>query len=158
MTETTDKTEGKVRRLTPADLEAAVAIDREVAGGSRRGYFEKRLAAALREPKAHIQLGIEGTGGLEACIFARVLSGEFGRDEESVLLEVIDVAAERQGRGQGKRLLAALEDEMRQRGISELQTSIQWTDHRLVRFFAASGFEKAPRHIIQCSVDRADVL
>ncbi len=158
MTETKKETEGRVRRLTPADLDAAVAIDREVVGGSRRGYFEKRLAAALREPEVHIQFGIEGRQGLEACVFARVLSGEFGRDEESVLLEVIDVAPARQGAGHGMRLLVALEDEMRRRAIPELQTSIQWTDHDLVRFFAANGFLKAPRHVIQCSVDQADVL
>lgn len=158
MAETKQKTEGRVRRLTPADLDAAVAIDRGIVGGSRRGYFEKRLAAALREPEVHIQFGIEGGQGLEACVFARVLSGEFGRDEESVLLEVIDVAPARQGAGHGKRLLAALEDEMRRRRIPELQTSIEWTDHDLVRFFAANGFLKAPRHVIQCSVDQADVL
>ena len=68
----------EVRRLSPDDLEAVVAIDREITGLSRRGYFEKRLAAALREPEAHLQLGLDGEGGLQAYVLARVLTGEFG--------------------------------------------------------------------------------
>jgi GNAT superfamily N-acetyltransferase len=158
MAEKAQETTSEVRRLTPDDLDAAVAIDRAIVGDPRRGYFEKRLAAALRQPRAHLQFGIDGPDGLEACVFARVLSGEFGREQESVLLEVINVAPERQGTGAGGRLLAALEAEMRRRDIVELQTSIQWTDHELVRFFAANGFAKAPRHVIQCSVAQADVL
>ena len=77
MAEKAQETTSEVRRLTPDDLDAAVAIDRAIVGDPRRGYFEKRLAAALRQPRAHLQFGIDGPDGLEACVFARVLSGEF---------------------------------------------------------------------------------
>ena len=49
-----------VRRLSQEDLERAVAIDRDIVGHSRRGYFEKRLATALHDPEGHIQFGIDG--------------------------------------------------------------------------------------------------
>ncbi|MDP6831169.1 MAG: GNAT family N-acetyltransferase [Alphaproteobacteria bacterium] len=150
----TDKTsDPKVRRLAPDDLDPAVAIDRKIVGHSRRGYFEKRLAAALRDPDGHIQFAIDGEGGLEAAVLARVQSGEFGREAPAVMLEVIDVAPEQQHLGHGAALLGALEDEMRRRGIDELQTSIAWTDHVMAKFFAANGFAKAPRHIIAVTVD-----
>ncbi len=150
--------EPNVRHLTADDLDAAVAIDRAIVGYSRRGYFEKRLAAALRDPGGHIQFaidGADGTGGLEAAVLARVQSGEFGRDASSVMLEVIDVAPAQQNAGHGAALLGALEAEMRRRGIAELQTTIAWTDHVMAQFFAASGFVKAPRHIIAAAVDPA---
>jgi hypothetical protein len=48
--------ETQIRPLTGSDFEAAVALDARIAGQPRRGYFEKRLAAALRDPKRHLQL------------------------------------------------------------------------------------------------------
>ena len=148
----------EVRRLSPDDLEAVVAIDLEITGLSRRGYFEKRLAAALREPEAHLQLGLDGEEGLQAYVLARVLTGEFGQSEASVLLEVIGVSPSVQGSGCGNALLDALESAMRQRSIAVLETAIDWTNNDLARFFAAHGFVKAPRHVIECAVDQADIL
>lgn len=155
MSETKPLPDRTVRRLVPDDLDGAVAIDRDIVGHSRRGYFEKRLAAALRDPDSHIQFGIDGSDSLEALILARVLSGEFGRDTLSVALEVIDVAPAQQHHGLGALLLDALESEMRRRGIDELQSAIAWTDDAMVKFFAANGFAKAPRHIIAGDVDAA---
>ena len=54
--------------------------------------------------------------------------------------------------------MIALEAAMRQRSIAVLETAIDWTNHDLARFFATRGFVKAPRHIIECAVDQADVL
>jgi GNAT superfamily N-acetyltransferase len=147
-----------VRRLSPDDLENAVAIDRQIVGHSRRGYFEKRLAAALRDTDAHMQFGIDGTTGLEAFALARVLNGEFGRDTPAVALEVINVAPDQQHHGHGAALLEALEKEMRDRKITELQTSILWTDHTMAKFLGDHRFAKAPRHIIGGTVDQMDEL
>ena len=44
-----------LRALAPSDLDAVVALDRRITGGARRGYFQQRLAAALRQPKLHLQ-------------------------------------------------------------------------------------------------------
>jgi hypothetical protein len=37
---------------------------------------------------------------------------------------------------------------MRRKGIGELQTEALWTDHRLLAFLDAAGFELAPRQVI----------
>lgn len=147
-----------VRRLTPDDLAKVAEIDAILSASSRRGYFEKRLAASLREPNSNIQLGIDGDDGLEAYILARILEGEYGQDSPSVLLEVIGVDPGSQYAGMGTRLIDALEMEMRARSISRLQTQATWTNHGLLKFFAANGFSKAPRHIIQRSVEGFDAL
>ncbi|NKB60448.1 MAG: GNAT family N-acetyltransferase [Alphaproteobacteria bacterium] len=149
-----DKPITPVRRLAPDDLDGTVAIDRAIVGHSRRGYFEKRLAAALRDPEMHVQFGIDGSEGLEAVLLARVLSGEFGHETMAVVLEVIDVAPACRHLGHGATLLAALEGEMRRRGIEALQTSIVWTDHAMAKFLGDNNFVKAQRHIIAGAVDR----
>ncbi|MBC8242283.1 MAG: hypothetical protein H8E30_17675, partial [Alphaproteobacteria bacterium] len=63
MNDTMPLPDREARRLAPDDLDGAVAIDRDIIGHSRRDYFEKRLAAALRDPDAHIQFGIDGPEG-----------------------------------------------------------------------------------------------
>jgi len=80
-----------IRPLLREDLDAVVAIDAEVGGRTRRGYFERRLDAALREPKLHAQLAAVDKRGLVGFILARVLEGEFGRSEPGLRLEVVGV-------------------------------------------------------------------
>jgi len=148
----------KPRPLAAEDLDAVVAIDREIVGRSRRGYFEKRLAAALREPDGHIQVAVADDGGLAGFIMARVLEGEFGRPRPVALLEAIGVAPARQHHGVGRMLLAALEEVMGKKGLGQLETQAVWNDHALLRFLDRSGFVLAPRQIISCPVGRASEL
>lgn len=140
------------RPLTPDDLDAVVALDEQISGRSRRGYFEKRLAAALREPEAHIQVAIDNDG-LAGFALARVLEGEFGERERSALLEAMGVAPRRQGRGVGRALIDGLEQVMRGKGIPVLRTEAAWTDHAMLRFLDAAGFTLAPRQVIERPVD-----
>ncbi len=147
-----------VRRLKPDDLDAVIALDKAITGRSRRGYFETRLAAALREPSAHIQFAVEDDRGLAGFVLARVLSGEYGRVAPVLALEVIDVDPGRRREGVGRQLLGALEGEMGRMGLTEILTEASWTDHELLRFLAAGGFELAPRQIVECPVAQADRL
>ncbi|MDE2300473.1 MAG: hypothetical protein KGK18_20195, partial [Burkholderiales bacterium] len=64
-----------VRALTPDDLAQVVAIDAAIEGRSRRGYVERRLAAAQREPALHAQFAAVDGRGLAGHLLARVLEG-----------------------------------------------------------------------------------
>ncbi len=150
--------EPAVRPLEARDLEDVIALDRRITGRARRGYFEKRLAAALRDPAAHIQVAVADAGGVVGFVMARVLEGEFGRTEAAVALETIVVAPERQHHGIGHMLLEGLEEVMRHKGITELETQAAWSDHELLSFFDACGFTLAPRHVVGCQVSRAAIL
>ncbi len=141
-----------VRRLRPDDLEPAIAIDKAITGQSRRGYFERRLAAAKREPSTHIQLAVDGADGLAGFILARVLSGEYGAADDAVVLEVIDVDPARRRHGAGQMLLTALEAEMQQRGLRRLQTEVDWRAHDLLRLLDRDGFSLARRTVLRCAV------
>jgi predicted N-acetyltransferase YhbS len=130
----------KTRPLAPGDLDAVVAIDATLTGRTRRAYFERRLAAALRQPKLHVQFAAETGGKLVGYALARVLEGEFGRTRPGLRLEVISVARGAQGRGIGWALHAALEEIARKRGLAELRTAAPWRDAAMLSFLAATGY------------------
>jgi predicted N-acetyltransferase YhbS len=128
------------RPLAPADLDAVVAIDATLMGRTRRAYFERRLTAALRQPKLHIQFAAEADGKLAGYALARVLEGEFGRSKPGLRLEVISVARGAQGRGIGWALHVAQEEAARKRGLAEMRTATPWRDGAMLRFLAATGY------------------
>ena len=142
----------KLRRLAPGDMDAVVALDAPLAGRTRRAYFERRLAIALRQPELHLQFAAVSGKEFLGHALARVLEGEFGHAQPALRLEVISVAPKAQGRGVGRALHAALEDEARKRSIGELRTVAAWRDHYLLRFLGGMRYELAPSQLLECAV------
>jgi GNAT superfamily N-acetyltransferase len=143
---------GTVRDLTTEDVEQVVAIDREHSGRSRRSFFEKQFAAARAHPDDFIHLGV--VRGKVLCGFAtaRVLRGEFGGKRTVAVLDGLGVESEQQNQGMGRALFAELTARLRHLGIHTLQSQAVWTNHDLLRFFAAAGFELAPRLAVERTV------
>jgi predicted N-acetyltransferase YhbS len=129
-----------------------VALDAPLAGRTRRAYFERRLAIALRQPGLHLQFAAVSGKELLGHALARVLEGEFGHAQPALRLEVISVAPKAQRRGIGRALHAALEEEARKRSIGELRTVAAWRDHDLLRFLGGMGYELAPSQVLECAV------
>ena len=123
-----------VRRLERDDLDAVVAIDARVEGRQRRGYFERRLAAALRDPDLHLQVALDDGVGLAGYLLGRVMEGEFGRVASAVRLETIGVRPDAKGRNVGGRLLDALVRSAVERGIGEVRTAARWDDLAMLRW------------------------
>jgi predicted N-acetyltransferase YhbS len=143
---------GGTRALRADDLERASAIDTANVGRSRRNFLAKRLRAAEQSPEDFVHLAADADGALAGFVMARVLRGEFGRDEPVAVLDVINVDRTRAERGIGQRLLAALATRLQQRGVRQLYSESDWTNHTLLRFFAASGFGLARRVILERAV------
>ncbi len=141
-----------VRPLVRDDLDSVVVIDAASERRVRRAYIERRLAAALREPKLHAQFAaIEGRN-VVGYILARRLAGEFGRPDPALRIELIGVRDELRGHGIGKRLLDALADHGRRHGARELRTAAAWNDHSMLGWLDRRGFALAPNHIVDCTV------
>jgi predicted N-acetyltransferase YhbS len=145
----------KIRRLAAADVDAVVALDAALTGRTRRAYFDRRLAAALRQPELHVQFAVEENGAFRGHALARVLEGEFGRTRPGLRLEVISVLPEAQSKGAGRALHRALEEEARKRGIAEIRTGAAWRDHHMLRFLDGVGYQLAPNQVIECSVQES---
>lgn len=142
-----------IRALTRDDFASVVAIDAELEGRARRAYVERRLAAALREPKLHAQFAAADGAGLVGYILARVLEGEFGRTEPGLRLELIGVRGDSRGHGVGGQLFSVLAQWGQRHGIVDIRTAAQWRDASMLHWLDAMGFELAPHQIIDCAVD-----
>lgn len=144
----------EIRPLAKGDLEPVIALDRAIVGRSRRGYFDRRLAAALRDPKSHLQIAATAEAGLVGFALARIASGEYGRPAPAVLLESIGVDPAAQGTGVGRRMMAALEKRAAAREITTFVTQADWRTHAMLRFVDAAGFTLAPRLLLERKVAR----
>jgi ribosomal protein S18 acetylase RimI-like enzyme len=141
-----------IRSLAREDLDSVVAIDALAAGYTRRTYFERRLRAALREPKAHAQFAVTDAHGLAGYVLARVLDGEFGRFEPGLRLEVVGVRADARGHHVGATLFDALCDFGRRHGLTDVRTQARWNDHHMLRWLDEMGFALARNHVVDCAV------
>lgn len=146
--------DARTRPLSKDDLERVVAIDREITGRSRRGYFEKRLASALRWPKRHLQTAAVGPGGVVGFLLARVSEGEYGREDASCVIEAVGVASDARRAGIGGKLVAELESLLRTRSIGAMVTEVDWHNHSMARLLDAAGFSLAPRVVLERPVHR----
>jgi GNAT superfamily N-acetyltransferase len=131
------------------DIERVIAIDREHSGYSRRRFFKKRFAAVAAEPDDYFHIGVMRGGFLLGFAIARILRGEFGHERAVAVLDAIGVEAESQEHGIGQALMDGLGEIMRCKGVRSLQSQADWTNHRLLRFFHAAGFQLAPRVALQ---------
>jgi len=146
-----------LRPLAARDLDAVVAIDASLRGRSRRAYFERRLAAAGRDPERHLQLGVETDGRLAGYMLGCALEGEFGRSEPEARLEAFGVVGAAQAQGLGAALAKALEEEAARRGLAAIRTTALWREHALLGFFDRTGFRLAPVHVLDCALADAEL-
>ena len=152
MNQTVSSPQITIRPLKPEDLEEVVAIDQAIEGRPRRAYVRRRLEAALREPTRHLQFAAVDGGGLIGYLLARRLRGEFGRRQTGVRIELVGVRGGRQHHGVGRRLLEALADHARRKGVAELRTAARWNDRVMLRWFDAMGFQLSADRILDCPV------
>lgn len=150
----TSVAKGKIAPLNANDLDAVVAIDKALSGTSRRGFFEKRLAAALNEPGDFVYVGLRDGKQLVGYALARLVDGEFGKPGARAALDAIGVDPEHQGKTAGHQLLTAVEEVLRHKGVSELTSQIEWANQGLLRFFASAGFALAPRIVLTRPTDQ----
>lgn len=140
----------RIRPLDPNDLDAVVAIDRALSGRGRRGFFARRLDHAVHDPASFVALAAEHDGRFAGFVFARIGEGEFGATAREAALDAIGVDPALAGRfGIGRGLLGHLSTTLRARGIGELATQVDWTNHRLTGFFSRTGFVLAPRIVLE---------
>lgn len=137
-----------IRSIDANDLECVVTIDRAHTGYSRRRFFEKRFACAAARPDDFVQIGLMRGGALRGFAIARLLRGEFGRENVVAVFDVVAVEPESQDRGVGQTLIERLVEIMREKGVRSLHSQANWTNRRLMRFFDASGFRLSPRMVL----------
>jgi ribosomal protein S18 acetylase RimI-like enzyme len=144
----------EVRPLAKQDLDAVVALDRRISGGPRRGYFQRRLDAALRWPTRHLQVAAWHQGTLLGFVLSRRGGGEYGRRDAFAVLESVGVDPTAQHHGVGQKLIGTLSDLLRERDVHRLVTEVDWRNHNMLRFLDGAGFALEPRFLLSRTVHR----
>ena len=82
----------QTRPLRADDLDAVSGIESRIVGRPRKGFLEKRFAAAAAAPDGFIACAALVDGKLAGYAFARLQEGEFGTREAVAVLDVVGVA------------------------------------------------------------------
>jgi ribosomal-protein-alanine N-acetyltransferase len=123
-----------VRRLTPADLDVCVALDRLALGG----LWERDQWQTELESDGRLCLGLDGPRGLEA-----MASGWLVVDELQIM--VVAVHPDGRRRGRGRRVLTALLQEARQQGARQAALEVAASNTAALALYAALGFRSQGR-------------
>jgi ribosomal protein S18 acetylase RimI-like enzyme len=139
----------QLRSLHRDDLDRVSGIESRITGHSRKGFLEKRFAAAAETPDGFIACTAALDGKLAGYAFARIQEGEFGATDAVAVLDVIGIDPGAQGKGIGKMLLDELERRMKARSIGTLRTQVDWGSPAMIRFFSSTAFLLAPVQILE---------
>ena len=139
---------GTIKPLCAEDLEAVIAIDKAITGNSRRGFFEKRLNAALEQPEDYLYVGLHEQDKLVGYALAKLDFGEFGQPGAKASFDAIGVDQNYQGKGAGHQLLAAVEEILAHKKVDCLSSHVAWSDSTMLGFLSESGFMLAPRVVL----------
>jgi len=153
--QTRDGANTQIRRLTAEDLERVVAIDLEITGRQRRGFFENRLAANLDDPRVYISLAFVDNGVVEGFALAHMLDGEFGGRHPVAVLDAVGTSLSARRRGGARALIRELQTAARGRGAHELRTESDWTNNAMLHFLAGVGFKLDARIVLDraCAIE-----
>lgn len=138
-----------IRSLRMTDLERVSEIENRIAGNPRRGFLEKRFAAAVKNPNNFITCGALNLGDLTGYAFARIQTGEFGSKNSVAVLDLIGVDSDVQRQGIGKALMHEIESQLMNKNINVLKTQVNWSDHPMVMFFSSANFRLSSHQIIE---------
>lgn len=138
-----------LRPLRPEDLDRVSDIECRIAGHPRKGFLEKRFAAAAATPDAFLACAAEVGGKVAGYGIARIQEGEFGVRGAVAVLDVIGVDPDARGRGIGKAVIADIERRMKAMDVGTLRTQVDWANREMVGFFSSAGFHLSPCRIIE---------
>ena len=148
--------EGKMRPLVAEDLPQVIEIDENNTGRSRKDFFERRVSAAQAQPKQYVYIAYENKGDVQGYLLARLQEGAFGGDKTVAVVDDIGVSKDAQGHGVGHRLMDELIAIVQKKNIHEIRSQAEWSDQNILHFFAANGFQLAPRTIYERDSDYMD--
>jgi GNAT superfamily N-acetyltransferase len=138
-----------LRPLTINDLDQVVVLDRSITNISRRGFFEKRLKALSRDSGSFVSVAACSGNDLVGFALAYVLDGEFGGTATVAVLDAVSVESGHRSAGIGHQLMDAVCAQAKERGAQELQTQLGLDDADMYGYFTDTGFELAPRLVLE---------
>jgi len=136
-----------VRRATPADADALYSLgSAEPAFGvsSRIRFYErKELDGWIAAPEDNLLLVLDDDGVIAGFLFCKVMSSHWA------YLDNFYVRPDARGRGNGRLMMQALLDQLREKEIAYLSTLVAETDTFLADYFKRSGMVTEKTYVWQ---------
>ena len=130
----------KLRKLTMKDLDVVTAIDYNLLGTERRGYWEEKII--LTETSAVPSLAAEVDGKMIGFILGRVSGGEYSVPGNVGWIDTLGVVKEYQKKGIARLLFQEMLDMFKAVGIDTIYVFVNWKDWDLLRFFDKMGLTR----------------
>ena len=134
----------RVRKVRPRDLASVVAIDSEITRLPKPEYWadiHRRYGSGRR--RGRFFLVAEAAGGIEGFVIGEVRDWEFGSPRCGWVFAISVRPGARLG-GIGSRLLAAICDGFRRRGVTKVRTLLSRDNQLILSFFRSQGMMAAP--------------
>ena len=138
-----------LRPFRPEDLDRISEIESRIVGHPRKGFLSKRFSVAAATPDGFITCAAADGEKIAGYGIARLQEGEFGIRGAAAVLDVIGVDPDAQGKGIGKAVIAAIEEQAKKKNIGTLRTQVEWGNRAMTGFFSSTGFLLAPFQIIE---------
>lgn len=127
--------------------------DEVIAEAVERWYDAEKLADDLARDDVVFLLGVVGE---EAVAFAQ---SYVVRERETVGdVDWLHVRPEHRGEGYGADLLAAVEAELRERGVDRIEARVLAANERGARFYEAHGFERTGESAVEIGDERFEEI
>ncbi len=131
----------RIRNLSKDDLEAIVAIDKQVLGENRRDYWQMKLERVVEKPTL-VSFAAELEGKVVGFILGDISGWEFGVPDTTGWLDTIGVDPSYQKKGLATMLIQELVKNMKAAGVKTIYTLVSWDDWDLLQFFRSMGFTR----------------
>lgn len=132
----------KIRLMREEDFDAIVAIDEKILGKSRKEYYEAKFEK-LFGSKDYVPASLvaeKDDGTVVGFVMGELYIGEYGIFQEEATLDTIGVDPDYQNMGIGRRLIDEFVDHLRDMGVKNIYTLVDWNDSEMIRFFSSNKF------------------
>jgi ribosomal protein S18 acetylase RimI-like enzyme len=130
-----------IRRMKTADAEAIGKIDEAIEKRPTLLDFKQIVAEEVNRREGASYVG-EVKGKVVGYMISYITYGSFGA-ERCAWIARFGVEPKRMGQGVGKKLAEEIFKVYKERGVSEVFTSVRWDATDILSFFKTLGFERS---------------
>lgn len=137
-----NETNIKIRLMGPDDFDSVVRIDEKVRRAPRPEYYQIKFER-LVQSKDNLPISLvaeKEDGTLVGFIMGELYIGQYGISQEKATLDTIVVDPDYQKKGVGEQLINEFISHLKNLGVENINTLVDWNDYRLIHFFSANRF------------------
>ncbi len=132
----------KFRLMQNDDFDAVVRIDEQVLSVSRPEYYEQKFERLFQsgEYLPTSLVALDENDNLIGFIMGELYIGEYGISREGAAIDTVGVNPDYQRLGIGEQLMNEFVDHVKQLGVKKVNTLVDKSDTRMMRYFDSNKF------------------